>query len=301
MNFDAFQHDSIIRVERFLTQLFSSYSLHDNRDTCLVEAMQYSVFNGGKRVRPLLVYATGNALGYSSDRLDAPAAAIELIHCYSLIHDDLPDMDNDDLRRGKPTCHKAYDVATAILAGDALQALAFQILADPHLNPVPAVHSIEMIRQLAAKSGMQGMVGGQALDLNFSNHQVISIEQLKTLHQKKTGALIEACVTLGALASEEKPDPTDLLKLQEYAKCIGLAFQIQDDILDVIGDSTTLGKTAGKDKKQNKDTFPEKMGLDKAKEYAHSLYEQALETIGFLKDKRHHLAKIAELFVMRLS
>lgn len=305
VNFETYQQTRIARIELFLTQL-----LPPQNSPALYEAMRYTVLKGGKRMRPLLVYATGEALGCSLDLLDAPAAAVELIHCYSLIHDDLPAMDNDDLRRGKPTCHKVFGEATAILTGDALQTFAFHILSDPKLNPIPAEQKIQMVQILAEKSGMRGMIEGQALDLAAEGaHHTISFEDLCLIHHKKTGALIEAAVTLGAIASlnteSTKTQKTIeniqsiIPKLQEYARCIGLAFQIQDDILDILGDTNTLGKSIGKDQQQNKATFPSRLGLDKAKQHAKALQQQAVKAIAFLEANGFYLEKISDLLINR--
>ncbi len=302
MDFEAYQGERLDRIGSFLARLLPEKSNNLTTSDRLYDAIRYSVLNGGKRMRPLLVYATGEALGHALDLLDAPAAAVELIHCYSLIHDDLPAMDNDDLRRGKPTCHKAFDEATAILAGDAIQALAFEVLADPILNPLPPGQKIKMISLLAQKSGMQGMAGGQALDLAFEGNQsVVSLEHLRNIHLKKTGALIEAAVTLGALASEKEMGPSLIGELQKFARCIGLSFQIQDDILDIISTTEILGKSVGKDSAQQKATFPSRLGLETAKQYAITLHQEALETIGFLEDKDHHLERISALFINRLN
>lgn len=303
MVFESYQKARCDRIEKFLASLLPSAAVPYPDSTRLSEAIRYSVFNGGKRIRPLLVYATGEALGSPLEKLDAPAAAIELIHCYSLIHDDLPAMDDDDLRRGKPTCHKAFDEATAILAGDAIQAFAFQILSDPKLNMVTPQQQISMIQTLAKKSGMEGMVGGQALDLiSEGNHLVISLEHLRNIHQMKTGCLIEASVTLGALTSSEMTlDSSLIAKFQEYARCIGLAFQIQDDILDIVSNSQTLGKSIGKDQRQNKATFPSRLGLETAKQYANVLHQKALEAIDFLHNQNHHLEALSEFFINRIN
>ena len=244
----------------------------------LHQAMRYSVLDGGKRTRPLLTYATGQALGLSEDALDAQACAVEFIHVYSLIHDDLPAMDNDDLRRGKPTCHKAYDEATAILAGDALQALAFEILANDAAIQVGAEARIKMIAALTRASGSQGMVGGQAIDLGSVGHK-LSLPELENMHIHKTGALIRASVNLAALS---KPDlDADVAKkLDHYAKCIGLSFQVKDDILDVESDTATLGKTQGKDVDNDKPTYPALLGMAGAKQKALELHEQAVASLS---------------------
>lgn len=244
----------------------------------LHQAMRYSMLNGGKRMRPLLTYATGQALGLSEDVLDAPACAVECIHVYSLIHDDLPAMDNDDLRRGKPTCHKAYDEATAILAGDALQALAFEILAnDPSMN-VDAEARLKMITTLTRASGSQGMVGGQAIDLSSVGRK-LTLPELENMHIHKTGALIRASVNLAALSKPEL-DPCVAKKLDRYAKCIGLSFQVKDDILDIEADTATLGKTQGKDVDNDKPTYPALLGMAGAKQKAQELHEQAIESLA---------------------
>lgn len=246
----------------------------------LHQAMRYSTMNGGKRMRPLLTYATGRVLGLSEDVLDGPACAVECIHVYSLIHDDLPAMDNDDLRRGKPTCHKAYDEATAILAGDALQTLAFEILANDPSIQVGAEGRLKMILTLARASGSQGMVGGQAIDLNSVGRK-LTLPELENMHIHKTGALIRASVNLAALSKSDL-DADVAKKLDHYAKCIGLAFQVKDDILDIESDTQTLGKTQGKDMDNDKPTYPALLGLAGAKRKAQELHEQAIESLtGF--------------------
>lgn len=244
----------------------------------LHQAMRYTVLDGGKRMRPMLTYATGAALGISKEILDGPACAVELIHVYSLIHDDLPAMDDDDLRRGKPTCHIAYDDATAILTGDALQALAFEILANDPTIKADASSRLKMITILTKASGSQGMVGGQAIDLE-SVGTMLTLPELENMHIHKTGALIRASVNMAALA---KPniDPVTLKKLDHYAKCIGLSFQVKDDILDEESDTATLGKTQGKDQDNNKPTYPALLGLSGAKQKAQELHEQALESLS---------------------
>lgn len=251
----------------------------------LHEAMRYSVLGGGKRMRPILAYATGKALGLDLDRLDGPACALEFIHVYSLIHDDLPAMDNDDLRRGKPTCHKAYDEATAILAGDGLQALAFHVLAHDASMAASAEQRLAMIDTLAVASGAAGMVGGQAIDL-ASVGRSLSLPELENMHIHKTGALIRASVRLAALA-QTGIDADTLERLDRYAKCIGLSFQIQDDILDEESDTATLGKTQGKDKDHNKPNYPALLGLAGAKQKARDMHEAAtaaLEPLGVNAD-----------------
>ena len=220
-------------------------------------AMRHAVLLGGKRMRPLLVYAAGTAFGADAPALDAPAVAVELIHAYSLVHDDLPAMDDDALRRGQPTVHIAFDEATAILAGDALQTLAFETLAHAAL---PAEGRVAMLAELATASGVRGMCGGQALDIDATGGNAIDLVALQRLHALKTGALLRASVRLGAIAANVDADART--RLEAFADALGLAFQVRDDLLDVEGDSASLGKTAGKDAAQQKATFPALLGLD---------------------------------------
>ena len=263
----------------------------------LHEAMRYAVLGGGKRIRPVLVYAAGEAFGVDLPCLDGPAVAVEMIHAYSLIHDDLPAMDNDDLRRGKPTCHKAYDEATAILAGDAIQALAFHVLAsDPGIK-VDAGQRIDMLDRLAVASGSRGMAGGQAIDLGAVGKK-LDIAQLENMHKHKTGALIRVSVELGAL-SKPGVDPEQFRRISEFAGCIGLAFQVQDDILDVEGDTETLGKPQGSDIQRNKPTYPNLLGLDGAKKVARELHEQALAALSAFDGRADILRQIADYIVER--
>lgn len=263
----------------------------------LHEAMRYSVLGNGKRIRPVILYATGEAFGIDLTSLDGPACAVEIIHAYSLIHDDLPAMDDDELRRGRPTCHKAYDEATAILAGDALQALSFHILAhDPNIK-VSAQQRLSMIKTLAIASGSKGMAGGQAIDL-ASVGISLSIAELENMHVHKTGALIRASAELGAL-SVDNVDQNLLSRISQYAKCIGLAFQIKDDILDIESDTETLGKPQGSDIAMNKPTYPNLLGLEGAKKAADSLYIQALECLDGLDEKGNMLKAIADYIVNR--
>jgi farnesyl diphosphate synthase len=258
--------------------------------------MRYAALNGGKRLRPVLVYATGEALSVPMERLDAPACAVELVHCYSLVHDDLPAMDDDDLRRGRPTCHKAYDEATAILVGDALQSLAFRVLSrDATEAEAPA--RLRMIEELALAAGSRGMAGGQALDLAATGTRLNEAE-LEDMHIHKTGALIRASVRLGALGGGTA-DPETLGLLDHYAKCIGLAFQVQDDILDVDGDEEVLGKYSGADARLAKPTYPALMGLETAREFASSLCADALQSLEGLGDGANALRDIARYIVAR--
>ena len=259
-------------------------------------AMRYAVLDGGKRLRAALVYATGEALGANDDLLDVPACAIELIHAYSLVHDDLPAMDNDDLRRGKPTVHKAFDEATAILAGDALQTLAFEILAhDPALT-ITLAQRLTLITELARASGSLGMAGGQAIDLG-SVGSALTLEQLEAMHTKKTGALIRAAVALGAITGNA--DPTTRKQLDDYAQALGLAFQIVDDILDVESDTATLGKPQGSDAERAKPTYPSLLGLAQAKALAADCHRRALESLTSLGDNGHTLRAIADFVIQR--
>jgi len=246
----------------------------------LVNAMRYGALLGGKRLRPFLVYATGEMFNADPASLDAPAAAVECIHAYSLIHDDLPAMDDDALRRGQPTCHIKYGEDTAILAGDALQTLAFSILADEPMPGVSDASRIAMIAELARASGVAGMCGGQALDL-AAEGQRVGLEQLEQIHRHKTGALIRAAVRLGALAAGERGRDS-LPALDIYADAIGLAFQVQDDILDVVGDSAITGKKQGADQDLDKSTYPSLLGLDNARAKARELHQQALSALDIL-------------------
>ena len=262
----------------------------------LHQAMHYAVLNGGKRIRPVLTYAAGHAVGVPLASLDAAACAVELIHAYSLVHDDLPAMDDDDLRRGKPTCHKAFDEATAILAGDALQALAFQVLAHGK-TAIPAEQRLQMLDSLAIASGSRGMVGGQAIDLG-SVGKTLNVAELENMHVHKTGALIRASVKLGALCQPDI-DGITLKNLDHYAKCIGLAFQIQDDILDVEGDTETLGKMQGADQALNKPTYPALLGLESARQMARELHEDALCSLREMSEKADPLRWLADYIVQR--
>lgn len=263
----------------------------------LHEAMRYVTLGGGKRVRASLVYAAGLAVGAQENALDVPACAVELIHAYSLVHDDLPCMDDDDLRRGKPTCHKAYDQATALLAGDALQSLAFEILAkDPALATDPA-QRLRMLILLADAAGSHGMAGGQAIDL-ASGGKTLALAQLEDMHLRKTGALIRAAVLLGAHA-HKNVESGKLTALENYSHAIGLAFQITDDILDVEGKAETLGKNPGMDRARGKSTYPQVLGLAEAKARAQVLLAQALESLAPLGDNGGVLAELAGFIIER--
>ena len=254
--------------------------------------MRHGLLVGGKRLRPILVYAAGRALGADDNELDIPAAAIELIHAYSLVHDDLPAMDDDDLRRGQPTVHKAFDEASAILAGDALQTLAFELLArspSPRLGPLVAT--------LAKASGRDGMAAGQALDLAAVGERP-DLATLETMHRHKTGALIRAAVRLGGLVAVAEDD-SRLRALDTYAAAMGLAFQVHDDVLDVTGDTDTLGKTSGADAARDKPTYPALLGLDGARAKAGALIDEALDAIAPLGEAAAPLAGLARYMIER--
>jgi farnesyl diphosphate synthase len=263
----------------------------------LREGMRYSVLGGGKRLRPILVYATGEALGAPLEYLDVPAAAVELVHVYSLVHDDLPAMDDDDLRRGRPTCHRAFDEATAILVGDALQALAFDVLAHDVSGNVSATARLEMIRILAYASGTSGMAGGQAIDLASVGHS-LSAEDVENMHRRKTGALIQCSVLLGATAAGLEAGPK-LDALKRFGADIGLAFQIQDDILDIEGETAVIGKSAGADIARNKPTYPSTIGLPSARARAQELCDGAIAALEPLGPHAGALAELAHFVVSR--
>jgi farnesyl diphosphate synthase len=260
-------------------------------------AQRYAVLGGGKRLRPLLVYCTGEALDIPAAALDAPAAAVELIHSYSLVHDDLPAMDDDDVRRGQPTTHRAFDEATAILAGDALQVLAFSLLSRDRCPSVSAEARIEMIRILADASGTHGMAGGQAMDLSAVG-RTLDLEELESMHRLKTGALIRASVLMAAACapsiSEEQWNALD-----GYSQDIGLAFQIQDDILDVEGNFEVLGKTTGADAARAKPTYPSILGLEAAKTRARDLHLRACERLALLGQRAQVLGWLAAYVIER--
>ncbi len=271
----------------------------DSIPDTLHRAMRYSVLSGGKYVRPLLVYATGKALGIKTEALDGPACAIELIHSYSLVHDDLPAMDDDELRRGKPTCHRAFDEATAILVGDALQSLAFHILAADTSIQTSAERRIKMITTLAHASGSRGMAGGQAIDLEADGKgSNFTLESLQYMHSQKTGALIRASVRLAALSAPHCEE-AHLTCLDQYAADIGLAFQIRDDILDIEASTDVLGKSQGADIARNKPTYPALLGMDGAKQKAQQLHESALENLATLSSEADSLRWISEYIVQR--
>jgi geranylgeranyl pyrophosphate synthase len=283
------------RVEQALANILGTADADAAR---LHAAMSYSVLNGGKRLRPLLVYVTGEALGASATDLDAPATAVELIHAYSLIHDDLPAMDDDDLRRGMPTCHKAFDEGTAILAGDALQALAFGALTTLG-NGLPDATRVRMLSVLAGAIGTRGMAGGQAMDLEAAGRPIDAV-RIEQMHRLKTGALIRASVELGALAAPGV-DEARHTALRRYGEEIGLAFQIQDDILDVTGDTAVLGKRAGADAAHGKPNYPSIFGLEQARQLAREHRDRAIAALAGLGEASGPLRSLAHYVVDRVQ
>ncbi|WP_313202886.1 (2E,6E)-farnesyl diphosphate synthase [Pseudomonas sp.] len=290
----AYQASCQARVDAALEPLFIAPTKELER---LYAAMRYSVMNGGKRVRPLLAYAACEALGAPAEQANGAACAVELIHAYSLVHDDLPAMDDDDLRRGQPTTHKAFDEACAILAGDGLQSLAFSALLDARLSPQADSIRLAMVQALAKAAGPAGMVGGQAIDLGSVGLK-LDQQALAFMHRHKTGALIEASVRLGALASA-RAEQAQLDALQTYAQAIGLAFQVQDDILDVESDTATLGKRQGADIARDKPTYPALLGLEAAKAYAIELRDQALVALQGFGEAAEPLRALARYIVER--
>jgi geranylgeranyl pyrophosphate synthase len=284
------------RIEQVLDRCLA---LPDAGTPRLREAMRYSTLGGGKRLRPALVYLTGESLGAALTDLDAPAAAVELIHVYSLVHDDLPAMDDDDLRRGRPTCHRAYDEATAILVGDALQALAFSVLADDSMGKVVPAIRLSMIRALAQAAGTAGMAGGQAVDLAAVG-QSLSVDAVENMHRRKTGALIKGSVLLGAIGAGIDSGP-DFRALELFGDEIGLAFQIQDDILDVEGDAAVLGKTTGADAALSKPTYPSTVGLPAARDRARNLRDRAIGALAPLGGRNAPLVELAQFVVSRIK
>jgi geranylgeranyl diphosphate synthase type II len=292
-NFEAYQSQCQQRVNQRLQHWLNTAEGLAPR---LMEAMNYATFNGGKRVRPLLAYAAANAVGGPPDGVDDIAAALEMVHSYSLVHDDLPAMDDDDLRRGKPTCHIAFDEATAILAGDALQCLAFEVLSQSQ-PPLTDSVRLALIQILAQASGTQGMAGGQALDLAAEGQQLY-LSELETIHRHKTGCLIRASVKMGAL-SQPTVNDQQLESLDQYAQAIGLCFQVQDDILDVIGSTALLGKNKGADQAMEKATYPALLGLDQAKNLAMELCAKAILALSDFGTEADPLRALANYIVSR--
>ncbi|WP_370301638.1 (2E,6E)-farnesyl diphosphate synthase [Pseudoalteromonas tunicata] len=283
-----------LRVEGVLDTLLTQPMITDQT---LLAASRYSLLNGGKRMRPCMVYVTGEIFGANPDDLDLVAAAIECIHSYSLVHDDLPAMDDDDLRRGMPTCHIAYDEATAILAGDALQTFAFEILSSNKFKTINAQQQVALIANLASASGLRGMCGGQALDIAATNC-AINLTQLEQIHQLKTGALLTSAILMGAICAP-KTTPEILQNLKIFGENIGLAFQVQDDILDIEGDTAVLGKPQGSDLQANKSTYPSLLGLEQAKLKSQQLYENALNALAQIPADTTQLAQLAAYIVSR--
>jgi len=288
----GFLAQSQARVETALERCLPAADIHPAR---LHAAMRYAALGAGKRIRPTLMYATARAIDLEAGLIDSAACAVELIHAYSLVHDDLPAMDDDDLRRGRLTCHKAFDEATAILVGDALQTLAFQVLALD--DTLPASARIAMVAVLARASGSRGMAGGQAMDL-AAEFQTPDLAMLENIHIHKTGALIRAGVRMATLAKPDL-DPQVADRLDRYAKCLGLAFQIRDDILDVEGDSAVIGKTSGKDQAQEKATYPALMGLAHAREAAEGLIAEAQASLDGFGNAAEPLRWVADYMVKR--
>ncbi len=290
MDFSAWAQTNQIRIEQVLDQVLPSLDLAPQ---VLHSAMRYSALDGGKRVRSLLCYAAAEMCETDIAIADAAASAIELIHAYSLVHDDMPCMDDDDLRRGKPSCHKQYDDATGLLVGDALQSLAFEVLSKANLFP-QASQQLRMLNILAKAAGSKGMAGGQAIDLASVGKSLSQIE-LETMHHLKTGALIQAAVLLGAFNASQP----EITAVRAYAKNIGLAFQVVDDILDVEADTTTLGKTAGKDANSNKPTYVTILGLEQAKRHAQQLYADAVNILVPFGVKAQRLRELADFIMQR--
>jgi geranylgeranyl pyrophosphate synthase len=278
-------------------ELARRLELSDPGTPRLLEAMRYSTLGGGKRLRPVLVYATGSALGAPPELLDDAAVAVELIHAYSLIHDDLPAMDDDDLRRGRPTCHKAFDEGTAVLAGDALQALAFDVLAGGARSTLPATARLQQVQVLARGIGTAGMAGGQAIDLEAVGRE-LSATDIEAMHRRKTGALIQASVLLGAIAAGIV-DGGQYAALGTFGAELGLAFQIQDDVLDVAGETAALGKTAGSDAARGKPTYPSLFGLEAATRLARAHRDTAVAALAPLRAHVQDLAALADFVVNR--
>jgi len=281
-------------VERLLGELLSG---GEGQEARLFEAMRYSVLGGGKRMRPFLVLASSRLCGAPDSQALRVGAALEMIHCYSLIHDDLPAMDDDDLRRGRPTCHKAFDEATAILAGDALQSLAFEVLAHPATHPNGAVRA-DLVRELAIAAGARGMAGGQMIDL-LAGDQVPDVATIARMQRLKTGALIGFACESGAILGQAGDERRQAL--QHYAHDVGLAFQIADDLLDVLGSVEDLGKATQKDAAAGKVTFVSLLGIEKAQERAHMLSDQAIGHLEIFGEKADHLRALAKFVVERRS
>lgn len=283
-----------VRVEQQLAARIPAVQCEPTR---LHEALRYCALGGGKRIRPVLVYATARAVGLSEADVDGAACAVEFIHAYSLVHDDLPAMDDDDMRRGRPTCHKAFDEATAILVGDALQVLAFQVLGSGEGLPADARIRLQLVNILALASGTGGMAGGQALDL-AANGRRLSLSEVERMHALKTGALIRASVLMAAACATDLK-PTTHVALDRYAQDVGLAFQIQDDVLDVEGDAAVLGKPTGADRVHDKPTYPAVAGIEAARLRMHELHTSALSALQDLGPRADSLASLSDWLVLR--
>lgn len=293
VDFSSWAHSRLSRFESLLQSLLPSPEVAPQR---LHQAMRYAVLGAGKRTRPLLAFAAGELAAADSERTAIAGAAVELVHAYSLVHDDLPCMDDDVLRRGKPTCHVEYDEPTALLVGDALQSLAFQLLAEYRLADESSAQ-LEMVKLLAAASGSRGMAGGQAIDLE-SVGRALSVPELEFMHIHKTGALIRAAVLLGAHCGGGL-DSAELSRLDRFAKCIGLAFQVVDDVLDAESPTATLGKTAGKDARQGKPTYVSTLGLPRSKDLARELRSDALDSLDGFGSRALRLRELADFIVLR--
>jgi farnesyl diphosphate synthase len=292
-DFAAWSHSHLQRVEAALLKILPAAEIAPQR---LHQAMRYAVLGGGKRVRPLLAFAAGELAGADQDRVALAGAAVELIHAYSLVHDDLPCMDDDDLRRGRPTCHVEYDEPTALLVGDALQSLAFQVLAEYRLAD-DLKTQLDMVKLLAAASGSRGMAGGQAIDLE-SVGKTLTVPELEFMHIHKTGAIIRAAALLGARCGSGLTE-REFGQLDQFAKLIGLAFQVVDDVLDADSSTATLGKTAGKDAKDGKPTYVSALGIPRARELAQELRHNALDALAGFGDRALRLRQLADFIVLR--
>jgi farnesyl diphosphate synthase len=291
-----FQHWAAAQQQRVETQLQAVLPSPEVAPQRLHQAMRYAALGGGKRVRPLLAFAAGEITGADPGRVAIAGVAVELIHAYSLVHDDLPCMDDDVLRRGKPTCHVEFDEATALLVGDALQSLAFQLVSEYRVADDATVQ-LEMVKLLAAASGSRGMAGGQAIDLAAVGAS-LSLPELEFMHIHKTGALIRAATLLGAHCGS-RMDEHALTRLDHFAKCIGLAFQVVDDVLDIEATTATLGKTAGKDAQQNKPTYVSVLGVAESKKLAAELRQDALAALDEFGARARRLRELADFIVLR--
>jgi farnesyl diphosphate synthase len=292
-DFQTWSHEQLQRVETALQRVLPAPDIAPQR---LHQAMRYAVLGGGKRVRPLLAFAAGELARANPGRVEIAAAAVEIIHAYSLVHDDLPCMDDDVLRRGKPTCHVEYDEPTALLVGDALQSLAFQLLGEYRLADDMQTQ-LEMVKLLAAASGSRGMAGGQQIDLE-SVGKHLTVPELEFMHIHKTGALIRAAALMGARCGDGLNEK-ELYQVDLFARLIGLAFQVVDDVLDAESSTATLGKTAGKDAKDDKPTYVSAMGVSRAREFAQELRQQALDALASFEDRALRLRQLADFIVLR--